>query len=266
MRRLILSTFIVLISYSTLAQQNPAVKIAVIDTGISASMLTELNTICKGSLHKDFTGRGLYDVDGHGTHISGLIDQHAKSILMGRNDSLLVLNNKKANYCQIILKFFHNRSSNTDVELSMIRALTYAINLKVTMINISAGGPSHTHEECNLIKIALDRGIKVVAAAGNNGKYLLSSNITKNKSLKNSEKTTTYFPAQCDDRVVVVGNGFSHTKRASSSNYGGDVDIWENGLDVFSVDLNNKATMNSGTSQATAIHSGKIIKSLLSNK
>ena len=52
-------------------------KVAVIDTGLNLKYSSSV-PLCK-SEHKDFTGEGFNDTNGHGTNIVGLIVQNTKA-------------------------------------------------------------------------------------------------------------------------------------------------------------------------------------------
>ena len=218
--------------------------VAVIDTGfdmnsnwkaiLKAYPKYRKPRICKyGS--KDYTGVGLVDNHGHGTHIAGLIAQYA-------DDS---------NYCLVILKYFDPKVKNDNLENTRL-SFERAIKMKVDIINYSGGGEDYSEQECTLIKKALDQGIKVVAAAGNEGKNI---------------DVTPYYPAMCDSRVIVVANYFDDKNRVSSSNYstglpGSKIMVHEMGWNVMSLAPNNQLVVMTGTSQATAIKTGKIIRSM----
>jgi subtilisin family serine protease len=198
--------------------------VAVIDTGIADAVLKEGYEagICKFG-HKDFTGEGLTDKDGHGTNVSGLINRGAHG----------------SNYCQVIIKFYdpYNNIRNMKHWLAAIR---YAIDLKVDYINLSGGGKSPLPGEKDLIEEALNKGIKVVVAAGN-----------ENADLEEQP----YYPAFYDPRIIVVGNGRDELHRSLMSNYGTRVTVWRKGDNQTAHGITQ-----TGTSQATAIYTGELIK------
>lgn len=190
------------------------IKVAVIDTGLSKNHKVKL---CNTG-HKDFTGEGLIDRHGHGTNISHLIEKHSNKI----------------NYCQIIIKIFRGYSAYYETHNSTLaRAIDYAINQNVDIINISAGGFGYDIREDGRISAALNKGITVIISAGNSG--------------LNLDQNCIYYPACYDNRSIVVGNV------NSQSNTGMIVDLI--------VDGNNKTaggyTM-SGTSQSSAIVTGRM--------
>lgn len=233
---------------SDLDKKEP-IKVAVIDTGFDfdstwGEHLNKFDSdgyqlkkpkICKeGS--KDFTGTDLKDRHGHGTHVAGIIAKFAED----------------SNYCLIILKFFDPKLGKTDNLRATSEAIKHAIDLKVDIINYSGGGLDKSTPECNLIKQALDIGITIVAAAGNE-----KSNINK----------SPYYPAMCDERVVVVQNTDDKGNIIESSNFtdkrkGSRELVGEKGLYVLSLLPDNKIGMMTGTSQATPTHVGKLIKKM----
>ena len=199
-------------------------RIAVIDTGIhrTAWLNKDRYGLC-GTGHKDFTGKGIIDANGHGTNISSLIHEQAR----------------KARYCQVILKYYHNDKTRGKLS-DFVNALRHAIKLKVDVINISLGGYGSDKFEKKLIAYALKKGIKIVAAAGNDNR-----NIDK----------IPFYPAAYDKRIVVVGN-----KGHKKSNYGKKVDYFAKGINRKGI--YPFAKYMTGTSQATAVVSGIIIRRL----
>ena len=233
----------------------PRIVVAVIDSGIKDS-LKDANFVCKTG-NKDFTNTGLNDSHGHGTHISGLIDQYAKDIVFGENHSTIKsLLNKKIDYCQLILKYWDPIADDQNLERE-IAALRYAITMKVDIINFSSGGDFYSVEEHEVIKEALDAGIKIVVAAGN------GKSGEKGHDISVSEKH--YYPACDDTRLTIVGNTDEHGNVAFTSNFGSVVNAWEIGTQRLSLSTPKLAIYMTGTSQATAVRTGKIVHEMLSH-
>ena len=217
----LLGFIIVLVGFNSYADQ---VKIAVIDTGFDMRYEKGVK-LCKTG-HKSLTDDSTHDNHGHGTHIAGLIAMNAK-----------------VDYCLVIIKYydpFHpgNNLANT------IKAFEYAISENVDMINYSGGGVEPSSQEREVIGQALDKHIIIVAAAGNEGKDF---------------RKQGYYPAMYDTRIVVVGNLTKNKKgkavRAPSSNYGQEVD-----LQVFGTNIKSLNGLMTGTSQSTAIVTGRLAK------
>lgn len=243
---------------SSLAQAK-TLTIAVIDTGIDKAS----PNLCRMG-HKSFVKdlpNPLSDEHGHGTHVAGLISQNA-----GIGD-----------YCLIAIKYYSPAQTGRQNLDAMVQAIRYAINIKADFINYSGGGPEPDLREKALINKGLNRGVRIVVAAGNENDDL--------------GKKCNYFPACYDRRLVVVGNlriikdnntldedwkyiaiatGFDdkinkkvETTRSPSSNYGTYVKRWEIGTDCLSNLPGGKRGYMSGTSQATGVATGKLVKERL---
>lgn len=255
------------------------IRVAVIDTGIDTSDIGAprfKNMLCDSG-HKDFTvnerairlqpqiSRYILFADriSHGTHIAGLIDQYVKGITLHEStleDDITHLLNTKANYCQIILKYYDAYASGEENVQRMQQALRAAIDLKVDVINISGGGEEYITREAALIREALNKKIKIVVAAGNNN-CKLNSNTHLNKS--GNYEWCSFYPAQYDSRIIVVGALDASGAPTAMSNFGKEVNAWELGDNVLSFLPENRYGYLAGTSQATAIKTGKIIRQML---
>lgn len=141
-----------------------------------------------------------------------------------------------SDYCIILIKFFSKERQNTFYTL--IQALGYANKLKPDIISLSGGGKVPSIHEKFIVKHILKNNIKLVVAAGNNG--------------DNLDKNCNYFPACYDKRILVIG-----ALDIRSSNRGNIVDYYVSGKDKVGFGV----TM-SGTSQATAIFTGKLIRKM----
>jgi hypothetical protein len=202
------------------------IRIAVIDTGFDMRYIRQVK-VCKDG-HKDFTNTSLQDTNGHGTNVAGLISIHAAN----------------EDYCLIFMKVFADGVKQP--VSTTVAAFDAARELKVDIINYSASGEwSYKTEEFATRKV-LKAGIVLVVAAGNEH--------------KNLDKKCDTYPACYDGRVVVVGNKYIG-QPAPSSNYGSVIDVWEMGTNVKSI--NGRMT---GTSQATAVTSGKLVKEVIKRR
>jgi subtilisin family serine protease len=244
------------------------ITIAIIDTGVDKT----LPNLCKMG-HKSFAYRGrtllspTEDTNGHGTHIAGLVSSNA-----GFGD-----------YCLVAIKYFSEYHTGYQNKRALLEAIQYAINIKVDFINISGGGPGWSSDEYSLIVDALNKGIKVVVAAGNEHTDLGDKNALDGASKapnyhalpgplsvipdEPAPSKCDYFPACYDDRIVVVGNlqdNIDEVKRAPSSNYGSYIKRWEIGTEVLSTLPGGKFGRMTGTSQATAVATGKLVREALS--
>lgn len=200
-------------------------RIAVIDTGLDLKDARIAPYLCKSG-HIDFTGEGLEDKNGHGTHVVGLIIQHAR----------------EADYCLVILKYYHN-SMKEETTKHIIAAEKEAVRLKAKIVNISSGGDEYSVEEDIIIKSA--KKTIFVVSAGNNGR-----DIARQK----------YYPASLSHpNMRVVGNIRADGTRHPTSNYGDTVDNWEVGSNLLSILPYGRTGLMSGTSMSTAVKTGKLI-------
>jgi len=194
------------------------------------------------AVKKSYSHEALQDTHGHGTQMAGLIAKYAKN----------------ADYCLIILKFY-DPAIPSDNLANIRKSIKYATSLGVDIINMSGGGVNYDEEERLVTIKALNKGITIVAAAGNE---------------RNNIDLYKYYPAMYDSRVIVVENwrrepvfdkegNILQTFRAPSSNYSikaVTTDGGEFGEDVLSLYFKNSYTTNTGTSQAAAIRTGKLTK------
>jgi subtilisin family serine protease len=198
--------------------------VAVIDTGVRKDITKDL---CPTG-HHDFTEKGLADVQGHGTNISGLISKEAQGV----------------EYCQVILKYSHDEtSSNMANYMNSADAFKRAVRLSVDVINFSSYGRHPSPAERLWIMIALYQGIKVVTVSGNIEQDL--------------DKDCNVYPACYDSRIIVVGRE-RLVKPFPPSGFGSIVDVYLNGLNQTA----HGVTL-SGTSQSAARYTGKLIRKLV---
>jgi hypothetical protein len=209
--------------------------VAVIDTGFSFSKHTTGAKLCKFG-HKDFTTLGQsvkldgfndsvpVDNHGHGTNVAGLIQENA-------GDS---------EFCIVVIKYYDPKAIANDNLKNTVKAIKYATNIGAKYINYSGGGTEISIEERNAVKAFLDKGGKFIAAAGNE---------------KADLSVQPYYPAMDDNRIVVVGSKEKDGTVSRYSNHGKQVTQWEYGSGVVGFGI-----LMSGTSQAAAIATGKIIK------
>lgn len=239
------------------------IVVAVIDTGFGWNK-AKSSKLCPTG-HKDFTVQqenstelGTKDpvpVDkhSHGTNVVGLIEKYA-----GDTD-----------YCIVVLKYYITGQSGVQNLANTVKAIKYATTIKANFVNYSGGGVDRSEDEMSAVKAYIDAGGTFVAAAGNE-----SSDIA----------VKPYYPAQDDDRAIVVGNARKTTKEeieelkripaeerppiepvtvanyfglaipSRQSNHGIRVNRWEFGEDVEAYGISL-----TGTSQAAAIATGKII-------
>jgi subtilisin family serine protease len=197
-------------------------KIAVIDTGLDLNDARFKSVLCSEG-HKNLSyDEHITDYHGHGTHIAGLIQQYAE----------------ESDYCMVIVKFYSQSPRAANYVANSIKYATSLPNVK--LINISAGGSDLDLDE--RFYIMSNPNVIFNVAAGNNARKL---------------EPCDYYPACYGlPNVNVIGN------LAPSSNYGPIVKAIENGHNVLSAIPGGGYATYSGTSQATAIYSGKMVRKL----
>lgn len=255
MKRELILILACLVGISALAEP---IKVAVIDTGIDPASAQA--PLCPG-LSYDFVRNSseMVDLHGHGTHVSDTIDQYAKGRPRIQHKSLyagsIKFLNPKTDYCQISLRYYDPNELGEVVQQNMTRAYEYAAKLKVDIVNVSGGGVGYPDKrERAAVEKLLNQGVIFVAASGNTG---LNLDLPSNK----------FYPASYDKRIIVVGAlDVDLRTHLGFSNYGKDVDVWELGQSVWAVLPNKSFGFMSGTSQATAITTGKLLRKMLLNK
>ena len=219
-------------------QKKKDITVAVVDTGIQfnhpflKSNVTAINgKVSALNFGKDFSKKIASntptDSHGHGTHVAGIV----KSIFPEVN--------------LLALKYYNpHASGKTNLE-STIKALQYAVDQNVDIINYSGGGPEASEAERAVLKEAEKKGILIIAAAGNE-----RSDIDK--------KENHYYPASYGlSNIITVGAHDEFNKIIASSNYGSKtVDIAAPGFRIKSSIPGNGAGLMTGTSQATAFVTG----------
>lgn len=201
------------------------IRIAVIDTGKPRVARVP---VCESG-HKDFTNTSINDVHGHASHVSDLIYQYAGD----------------KGYCAVFFKYWTPTQLPKDSLDAIIASLKTAADGDYRLVMVAGGGFQYSLGEYAQIKRILNKGNIVVAAAGNEMQDL---------------DVNPYYPAYYDDRIVVVG-GYSEPG-VRRFNDGSKVDRYERGWNVKAM-VNGVEQVMSGTSQATGIATGKIVKKLL---
>lgn len=200
------------------------IRVAIIDTGADLKDPRYNRYLCESG-HSAF-GENINDVEGHGTHILGLIKKYAEN----------------SSYCIIVLKGLSYNENTTNYKKALLR-----INkLQPDIVNISGGGSNYSFLEEDVI--ANNPNVIFNVAAGNNGK-----NIDEDP----------YYPAilsKFHKNINVVGNGVNSINKYSNSNYGSIVKHWEDGVNVESYAIGNGTRKLTGSSMSCAIFTGKMIK------
>lgn len=210
---------------------NHEVKVAVIDSGVDfrhpdlqAQVLPPYNAV---------TPANSITFDAHGTHVAGIIGATKDNGVGGHG----VFPNAKI----LPIDVFNGKQTTNDFVIA--QGILYAIEQKADIINMSLGGYGESPLMEAAVKKALDNGITIVAAAGN-------------------ESTDYYsFPASFEG-VISVGSTNERNQLSSFSNYGPSVDLVAPGEDIFSTVYDGKKGSSfatfSGTSMASPVVAGVV--------
>lgn len=239
--------------------------VAVIDTGadIEHSMLSQQIWTNPGEQGRDSAGRDksnnqidddgngyiddvhgwnflansndIHDQMGHGTHIAGIIVSKSAQVPGGRAPVQLM-----------ILKFFDVGASGDKVMHATAEAIDYATKMGASIINYSAGGRTSSMKEFEALLRARTAKILVVTAAGNE-----HSDIDK----------SAFYPASYRlSNIIAVAATDDSGRLLPSSNYGKiAVQARAMGKDIWSSLPGEKMGKMTGTSQATAMMTAKIL-------
>lgn len=205
------------------------IKIAVIDTGIGPH--DDLNVIERIS----FVGSepSINDLNGHGTHIAGIIAALDNGIGVkgiapdAQLYSLKVFDSDGKGYTQDVLE-----------------AIDWAIEHEIDIINLSLTSEADLAAYENLVNLAYKKGILVVGAAGNS----TSTDVTIDN---------VKYPAKYTN-VIAVSSVDQTGKKGYFSSIGPAVEVAAPGVNIYSTYVNNSYDILQGTSLATAFVTGHL--------
>ncbi|SFI98886.1 S8 family peptidase [Thermoflavimicrobium dichotomicum] len=207
------------------------IRVGVIDTGIDLNHPNLARNI-KGGVNIISPSKSPQDDNGHGTHIAGTIGAlHHRVGVIGVAPHVSL-------YAIKVLD-----SSGTGSLTNLIRGIEWGIANRMHVLNISiSGGRNIIPILEKVVKEATDRGIIIVAAAGNSG-------------LSSGQGDTVEIPARIPDTIAVAALN-KLNKRAPFSATGQMVDIAAPGVDILSTYHKKQYAVLNGTSMATAHVSG----------
>ena len=179
------------------------VKVAILDSGVEYS--ERINVVSRKSfLPGEVSGNEVFeDISGHGTSVAGVLAARANngSTLRGVNSNVEIYSAKVLD------------EENKAPISRVIAGIYWAIDNKVNIISISFGTTNYSKALELAIKEATDKGILVVAAAGN----------------ENSD--VVEYPAAFEN-VLAVGGVDSQGNISSESSKGENIDIFAPGEKV----------------------------------
>ncbi|RXJ01641.1 peptidase S8 [Anaerobacillus alkaliphilus] len=192
------------------------VRVAVLDTGIASH--TDLRI--SGGASFISSEPSYQDYNGHGTHVAGTI--------AALNNSYGVIGVAPSVNLYAVKVLDRNGSGSLS---GIAKGIEWAVNNNMDIVNMSLGGSSGSTALQQAADNAYNRGVLLIAAAGNTG----SNGIQ--------------FPARYNS-VIAVGAVNSSNQRASFSTYGSQLELMAPGVNVQSTYLNNTYSSLNGTSMA----------------
>ena len=219
----------------------PEVVVAVLDTGVNVSHRELQECILPGydfvniiegsdSFYGDKLGEDDNpedDLVGHGTHVAGIVAAKGVNMNVGVAPRCKILP------VRVLGSMKQGRKYVGAGMVEHINAgIKWAVDNGATIINMSLGvehsGGGLPHKEA--IEYAVDKGVTIVAASGNDGTQNL------------------YYPGALPN-VIAVGASRTPSEIAPFSTYG-KVSITAPGENIYSASVNNTYAFASGTSQA----------------
>ena len=202
------------------------IKVAVLDTGVDVDHPDLVKAI---EATEDFTGDGVEDVNGHGTHCAGVIAARRNNVgFVG-----------VAPECQLLIaKVLGNNSSGSNSDVAS--GVNWAVDSGADIISMSLGGPDSDASLFRAIHRALMENKIVICAAGNEGSLFQNS---------------IGYPGRYGS-VISVGAHDHNGNPAGFSSRGGEIDLMAPGTGIWSAHANGQYAKLSGTSMATPFVAG----------
>ena len=197
-----------------------SVSVAVLDTGVDLSHPDlQAKVVASVNFSDSVT---VTDVNGHGTHVAGIVGAATNN-----NQGVAGLG-----YNPTVMNVKVMSDNGTGSFFSVAQGVVWAADHGAKVVNMSLGAEFGNATLEDAINYAWDRGVVVVAAAGNNG-----TNIP-------------FYPAAYPS-VVAVASTDMFDNLAPSSDYGDWVDVAAPGGNIYSTLPNNRYASLSGTSVAS---------------
>lgn len=202
------------------------VTVAVLDTGVDLDH-PDLAGAIKDK--HDFTGDGIADADGHGTHVAGVVAARLNSVgFVGVAPEADLL----------IAKVLGNDGSGAFEWIAA--GVDWAVAKGADIISMSLGGPANAPSLYTAIHKALAADKIVVCAAGNEGSIF---------------RNAIGYPGRYGGVITVAAHD-RNGNPAGFSSRGGEIDLMAPGTDIWSSYLDGGYAQLSGTSMATPFVSG----------
>ncbi|MBF0411255.1 MAG: S8 family serine peptidase [Desulfamplus sp.] len=204
------------------------VIIAIIDSGIDINNPVFKRVVLYNSWNFADNNNLIFDNNGHGTNVGGIIIKFVPDAKL------------------MVLKINHGNSNTFDAK-SVINAINYAVNNGADIINMSLSLANESNDVKDAIHYAVESGVIVVSAAGNNPSALS-------------------FPGTVEEVITVGATVPDGNALLWSSPEGSAIDITAPGRYVETVGLDGEIVFVTGTSFSTPMVSGAIASLLGMNQ
>lgn len=188
------------------------IKIGIIDTGYDFNYAKSINAeplkLCdKG--HYDFLTR-TETINHAPAEFSSNIGHHGTLVA-----SIIANKLKKVRYCAIVIQVYETCEEGCSLKKdNLIKAVEKLIQEKVLVINMSYSGITPYSDEQKVMKKAVDRGISLFVAAGNNGEnlnrvcqYYPACYLLPNEYVIGATENGKICPVSNTGRIVHYANG-----------------------------------------------------------
>lgn len=182
---------------------NPAIKVAIIDTGVDTNHEDLMGNIISG-INYIQPGSQPEDNNGHGTHVAGII--------AATSNNGVGITGIASGVKIMPIKVLDANGYGSDNNVG--DGIRWAADNGANIINLSLGGPEDSQYIQDAINYAHNKGVIVIAAAGN-------------------ENSSVGYPA-ANDHVIAVAATDSNDNKPSFSNYGPEVDVAAPGVNILS--------------------------------
>jgi subtilisin family serine protease len=202
------------------------IRVAVLDTGIDPD-----HPDLEGAIEqmRDFTGEGIEDLNGHGTHCAGIIAARKNEIgFIGTAPDASLL----------IAKVLRNSGGGS--LQAVADAVQWAVSQRVDIISMSLGASEGSPLLFEAIHTALARGIVVICAAGNAGALFTNG---------------VGYPGRYGSVITVAAHD-QHGQPSGFSSRGPEIDFMAPGQDIWSTYRQGGYAKLSGTSMAAPFVAG----------
>jgi len=198
------------------------ITVAVLDTGVDLDHPDLASNLANG-INLVTPSKTPDDENGHGTHVAGLIGAET-------NNGVGISSISRG----VKIMPIKVMEGTTGQMSTVIQGIEYAVSHGADVINLSLGTYSNMKAMSDVIQMAAENGVAVVAAGGNDN------------------QNRVIYPAAYKSTIAVASTQTGTNEKASFSNWGSEIDLHTPGTDIYST-WPNTYEMDSGTSMSTAL-------------